>query len=65
VTTGYATTGYTTTGYANTGYAGSGVGHRPVTEEIPVESRIEYIPFETKHIEYDQVERVERIPFER
>lgn len=47
------------------GYIGGSVARRPVTEEIPVESRIEYIPFETKHIEYDQVERVERIPYER
>ena len=36
-----------------------------VAEEIPVESRIEYIPFEKKYIEYDQVERIERIPYER
>ena len=34
-------------------------------EEIPVESRIEYIPFEKKYIEYDKVERIERIPVER
>lgn len=36
-----------------------------VAEEIPVESRIEYIPFEKKYIEYDRVERIERVPFER
>lgn len=37
--------------------------HHVHAEEIPVESRIEYIPFEKKYIEYDQVERIERIPF--
>jgi hypothetical protein len=35
------------------------------SEQLPVESRIEYIPFEKKYIEYDQVERIERIPYER
>jgi hypothetical protein len=30
-------------------------GHKVVAEEIPVESRIEYIPFERKYVEYDRV----------
>ena len=30
------------------GYIGGSVARRPVTEEIPVESTIEYIPFEPK-----------------
>jgi hypothetical protein len=38
--------------------------NRVAAEEIPVESRIEYIPFEKKYIEYDRVERIERIPYE-
>lgn len=42
-----------------------GTVQRAVAEEIPVESRIEYIPFEKKYIEYDRVERIERVPFER
>ena len=46
------------------GIATSGA-HRVAAEEIPVESRIEYIPFEKKYIEYDRVERIERVPFER
>lgn len=54
VTTGY-TTGYTTTA----GYGGFGVSgvhaHRVAAEEIPVESRIEYIPFEKKYVEIDRV----------
>ena len=44
---------------------GQSLTQKVVAEEIPVESRIEYIPFEKKYIEYDQVERIERIPFER
>jgi hypothetical protein len=28
---------------------------KAVAEEIPVESRIEYIPFEKKYVEYEQV----------
>ena len=43
---------------------GSGVAHRAVAEEIPVESRIEYIPFEKKYVEYEQVEKVYQIPIE-
>lgn len=33
----------------------AGTAQRAVAEEIPVESRIEYIPFEKKYVEYDQV----------
>ena len=44
---------------------GQSLTQKVVAEEIPVESRIEYIPFEKKYIEYDQVERIERIPLER
>lgn len=44
---------------------GQSLTQKVVAEEIPVESRIEYIPFEKKYIEYDQVERIERIPYER
>ena len=44
---------------------GSAVHQKAVAEEIPVESRIEYIPFEKKYVEYDKVERIERIPYER
>ena len=47
--------------YGTVAHGGSGVR----AEEIPVESRIEYIPFEKKYIEYDKVERIERIPVER
>jgi hypothetical protein len=36
-----------------------------VVEEIPAESRIEYVPYEKKYIEYDQIERVEQIPIQR
>jgi hypothetical protein len=44
----------------------SNVGQQKVVaEEIPVESRIEYIPFEKKYIEYDKVERINRVPYER
>ena len=42
---------------------GQSLTQKVVAEEIPVESRIEYIPFEKKYIEYDQVERIERIPY--
>jgi hypothetical protein len=52
----------TTGGYSRIGQS---LTQKVVAEEIPVESRIEYIPFEKKYIEYDQVERIERIPFER
>lgn len=64
---GYPATSYGTTGYiGGATYATGGVYQtgvtnlhgsyrRPVTDDIPVESRIEYIPFETKHIEYDAV----------
>lgn len=38
---------------------------KAVVEEIPAESRIEYVPFEKKFIEYEQIERVEMIPVER
>jgi hypothetical protein len=41
-----------------------GYNNRVVAEEIPVESRIEYIPFEKKYIEYDRVEKIERVPYE-
>lgn len=34
---------------------GQSLTQKVVAEEIPVESRIEYIPFEKKYIEYDQV----------
>ena len=38
------------------GYVSSGSNaQRVVAEDIPVESRIEYIPFEKKYIEYDKV----------
>lgn len=47
------------------GYLGRSGVHQVVAEEIPVESRIEYIPFEKKYIEYDQVEYIQRVPFER
>ena len=32
--------------------------------DIPVESRIEYIPFEKKYVEYEQVEKVYQVPVE-
>lgn len=57
--TGPVTTGYTT---STVGYHGHHT--KAVAEEIPVESRIEYIPFEKKYIEYDRVERIERVPYE-
>lgn len=51
-------------GYS-TGYAVSGSGvQKAVAEDIPVESRIEYIPFEKKYIEYEQVEKVYQVPVE-
>jgi len=73
-TTTYVAGPTTTTSYvsgpATTSYVAgqtfvSGGATRAVAEEIPVESRIEYIPFEKKYIEYDRVERIERVPFER
>lgn len=42
----------------------SSAAHKAVAEEIPVESRIEYIPFEKKYIEYEQVEKVYQVPVE-
>ena len=66
---------YTTTGIQQTvmDYKRSDLTNRTnqatnqaiTSEQLPVESRIEYIPFEKKYIEYDQVERIERIPYER
>ena len=59
--------------YANTAvsqYAvanGSGValaGQKAVAADIPVESRIEYIPFEKKYVEYEQVEKIFQVPVE-
>ena len=41
-----------------------GKGQKAVAEEIPVESRIEYIPFEKKYVEYEQVEKVYQVPYE-
>lgn len=52
-----------TAAYSSTLQAGSGV-RRAVAEEIPVESRIEYIPFEKKYVEYEQVEKVYQVPVE-
>lgn len=40
------------------------VAQRSVASEIPVESRIEYIPFEKKYVEYEQVEKVYQVPYE-
>ena len=65
---GYANAGYTgnagyTTGqatYSNTAVA----GQKAVATDIPVESRIEYIPFEKKYVEYEQVEKVYQVPVE-
>jgi hypothetical protein len=37
---------------------------RTVASEIPVESRIEYVPFEKKYVEYEQVEKVYQVPYE-
>jgi len=39
-------------------------GERAVAADIPVESRIEYIPFEKKYVEYEQVEKVYQVPVE-
>ena len=39
-------------------------GSRAVAADIPVESRIEYIPFEKKYTEYEQVEKVYQVPVE-
>jgi hypothetical protein len=60
-------------GVASNTYGGSSQGaaqvygtvQKAIAEEIPVESRIEYIPFEKKYIEYDQIEKVYSVPFER
>lgn len=52
----------TATGYSRVGQS---TVQRAVAEDIPVESRIEYIPFEKKYIEYDQIETIERVPYER
>ena len=38
---------------------------KAVVEDIPAESRIEYVPYEKKFIEYDTVERIEQIPVQR
>lgn len=47
------------------GYVQGGYGtQKAVAEEIPVESRIEYIPFEKKYVEYEQVEKVYQVPVE-
>ena len=63
---GYTTTGatgYTTTGA--TGYAtSSAVAQKAVATDIPVESRIEYIPFEKKYVEYEKVEKIYQVPVE-
>lgn len=32
---------------------------------MSAESRLEYVPYQKSHIEYDQVERVEQIPVQR
>jgi hypothetical protein len=67
-TSGYAVSGGNATYAVNGGnaaYAVSGShAHKAVAEEIPVESRIEYIPFEKKYIEYEQVEKVYQVPVE-
>lgn len=63
---GYTTTG--ATGYATTGATGyatsSAVAQKAVATDIPVESRIEYIPFEKKYVEYEQVEKIYQVPVE-
>ena len=63
----YVTSGtYGEGNYVSGGYVSGGSNvQRAVAEEIPVESRIEYIPFEKKYIEYDKVEKIQRIPYER
>ena len=68
-TVGGGATNYVVSGGAQQTYASgaaygqSGV-HKAVAEEIPVESRIEYIPFEKKYIEYEQIEKVYQVPVE-
>jgi len=39
--------------------------NKAVVEEIPTESRIEYVPYEKREIIYEQIERVEQIPVQR
>jgi hypothetical protein len=70
-TSGYGVnTGYSTVGVNGYGTA-SGVAHQPQVvntvvntgkEVIKGESRIEYVPFEKKIIEYKENARVERVP---
>ena len=75
-TTDYRTAGYGTTGYT-TGYATGAVNQSTYVaqgpqvvntvvntgkEVIKGESRIEYVPFEKKIIEYKDEVRVERVP---
>lgn len=57
-----ATTTYET--YSVPQYAVATTGQRAVASEIPVESRIEYIPFEKKYVEYEQVEKIYQVPYE-
>lgn len=57
----YVSGGQYTSGH---GYGGGSGVQRAVAEEIPVESRIEYIPFEKKYVEYEQVERIYQVPVE-
>lgn len=58
-------------GTYGTGLATSGlvspapIYNKAVVEEIPTESRIEYVPYEKREIIYEQVERVEQIPVQR
>jgi hypothetical protein len=67
-TVGGGATTYAVSGGANTYASGAAYGqsgvHKAVAEEIPVESRIEYIPFEKKYIEYEQIEKVYQVPVE-
>ena len=42
----------------------STTGQKAVANDIPVESRIEYIPFEKKYVEYEQVEKIYQVPYE-
>lgn len=67
-TVGGGATNYVVSGGAQTYAAGAAYGqsgvHKAVAEEIPVESRIEYIPFEKKYIEYEQIEKVYQVPVE-
>jgi hypothetical protein len=46
------------------GYVQGGSQQRVAATDIPVESRIEYIPFEKKYVEYEQVEKVYQVPVE-